>query len=87
MRLEVRIDHRPVYKNWRGALSLARVSRYGDTYWTANSLERSVGGREWVETQFRYAFTAYSGDSPKVATGIEYATLNGDLLYVLDLSR
>jgi hypothetical protein len=82
-RIELRVEPRPVYKNWRGVLSLFRVGRYGDTYWTAQSAQVGINGREWVRTEFRYAYVAYAGDSPKLATGIEYATLVSNMLYVV----
>jgi hypothetical protein len=82
-RLEVHIMRRPLYKNWRGALALGRASRYGETYWAGDSVEETIDNREWVKTTFRYAYIAHIGDVPKMATGIEYATLNGNLLYVV----
>jgi hypothetical protein len=82
-RLEIRIDRRPTYGNLRGALSLARVSRYGEVYWAAESDEQTIDGRDWVRTRFQYAYKAGDGDSPKVATGIEYGTVNGNLVYVV----
>ncbi len=82
-RIEIRIEPRPVFRNWRGALSLFRVARYGDTYWTAASGAVDINGREWIRTRFRYAYVAYAGDSPRVATGIEYATLVSERLFVV----
>jgi hypothetical protein len=82
-RLEIRIDRRPTYGNLRGALGLARVSRYGEVYWAAESDEQTIDGRDWVRTRFQYAYKAGDGDSPKVATGIEYGTVNGNLVYVV----
>jgi hypothetical protein len=101
-RIEIEIARRPRYGNLRNALSLARVSRYGEMYWATerereslsadrflsarpdklDSLE-TIGGRDWVRTRFRYAFIAGPVGSPQVATGIEYATLNGGLMYVV----
>jgi len=77
-RIEIEIGERPVYRNWRGALSLARVSRYGDTYWTKSSHLLDDG---WLRTEYRYAFAEYAGDSPHVLTGVEYASLLGERLY------
>ena len=84
-RLEIRIDKRPSYNNLRGALNLARVGRYGEVYWAADSSDETIKGRDWVRTRFRYAYKPDDANSPRVATGIEYATLNGGLVYVVTL--
>ena len=80
---ELRIDKRPGYNNLGAALSLARVSQYGEVYWAAESDDSTIGGRDWLRTRFHYAYKSIDADSPKVATGIEYATLNGGLVYVV----
>ncbi len=84
-RLEVRIADRPRRFNVRGALGLERRARYGDLYWSASGDVVEIDGTEWLRTRFRYAYKAHENDSPRVATGIEYATLNGKLLYVVTL--
>lgn len=85
IRLEIRIDRRPAYNNLAGALALARVARYGEVYWAAESDEETIRSRDWLRTRFQYAFKVGEADSPKVATGIEYATLNGGLVYVVTM--
>jgi hypothetical protein len=85
VRLEIRIDRRPTYNNLHGALGLARVSRYGEVYWAAESHNETIHSRDWQRTRFRYAYKSDDVDSPKVATGIEYATLNEGLVYVVTL--
>ena len=82
-RLEIRIAERPASANLKSALVLARISRYGDSFTPAESTDRTIGGRDWVRTQYRYPFKGAPGDAPVIATAIEYATLNGRLMYVV----
>lgn len=83
LRLEIRVEPRPSYNNLRAALSLDRVSRYGEMYWAASSDAIKLRERDWIRTEFRYGYKAHELDSPKMATAIEFATLNGSLLYVV----
>ena len=82
-RLEIRIAERPVSAPLKSALVLGRISRYGDSFTPAESTERTIGGRDWIRTQYRYPFKAAPGDAPVIATAIELATLNGQLMYVV----
>lgn len=82
-RLEVRIERRPAYDHLRGALALQRVARYGEHHWSAEVGNRSLGGRDWARTRFRYAYQSSKGDSPRIATGVEYALVSGTLLFVV----
>lgn len=84
-RLEIRIAERPASANLKSALVLGRISRYGDTFTPAESTDRTIGGRDWVRTQYRYPFKSAPGDAPVIATAIEYATLNGRLMYVVTI--
>jgi len=83
LRLEVRIADRPIYNNLLGALSIERAARYGASYWSSESRIENIGGRDWTRTEFRYAFKASDTDSPRVASAIELASLNANLLYVV----
>ena len=82
-RLEIRIAQRPTTGNLRSALVLERVSRHGEALWAAESADRTIGGRDWVRTAFRYAYKGSKTDAPRIATAIEYATINGRLLYTV----
>ena len=82
-RLEIRIAERPSSAPLKSALVLSRVSRYGESFTPAESTERTIGGRDWVRTQYRYPFKGSPGDVPVIATAIELATLNGRLMYVV----
>jgi hypothetical protein len=82
-RLEIRIAERPTTGNLRSALVLQRVSRHGEAHWAAESTDRTIGGRDWVRTEFRYTYKGSKTDAPRIASGIEYATINGRLLYTV----
>jgi hypothetical protein len=84
-RLEIRIADRPTTGNLRSALVLERVSRHGEALWAADSVDSTIGGRDWVRTAYRYAYKGSKSDAPRIATGIEYATINGRLLYAVTL--
>ncbi len=84
-RLEIRIAERPTTGNLRSALVLERVSRHGEALWAADSVDSTIGGRDWVRTAYRYAYKGSKSDAPRIATGIEYATINGRLLYAVTL--
>jgi hypothetical protein len=84
-RLEIRVAPRPTTGNLRSALILERVSRHGEAHWAADSTDRTIGGRDWVRTEYRYAYKGNKTDAPRIATGIEYAIINGRLLYTVTL--
>jgi hypothetical protein len=84
-RLEIRIAERPTTGNLRSALVLERISRHGEALWAADSVDSTIGGRDWVRTAYRYAYKGSKNDAPRIATGIEYATINGRLLYAVTL--
>jgi hypothetical protein len=85
MRLEVLIDRRPAYKGLATWLKLARQTRYGDYLWFASAAVRTINGREWHRVEFVYAVEATAGDAPQIATGVEYATVNEDSIYVVTM--
>ncbi|HYU17022.1 MAG TPA: hypothetical protein VEL05_13145 [Candidatus Acidoferrum sp.] len=81
--LEIRIAERPTSGDLRTALVLERVSRYGEAHWAAEATERTIGGRDWFRTEYHYAYKGSKTDAPRIATAIEYATINGRLLYTV----
>lgn len=81
--LEVLVDRRPDYQGVAMVLQQARRLRYGEYLWTARADEREVNGHAWLRTEFQYAVKATDDDAPQVATAVEYATVNDDLLYVV----
>lgn len=66
-------------------IDLYRSREYGDLYKSFGATRRNVGGREWVRTQFAYAYKLTEGDVPKVGWGVEYAAVNGDRLYIVSV--
>ncbi len=82
-RIEVKITPPPLYKNLSGALSVARMAQYGEMYWVRDSEIVSIGKRDWLRTEFRYAFKIDKGGSPQIAEAAEFATMNEDHLYVV----
>lgn len=81
LRLEVRISEPPTYKNLSGALAVARMARYGEYYWVRASKMHSIAKRDWLRTEFRYAFKANKAGTPEIADAIEYAIVDDDHLY------
>lgn len=84
-RIEVRVSERPAYSNLGGVLAVRRLGRYGEFYWVRSSRNQSIGRRDWVRSEYRYAFKASKNSSPQIAEAVEYATLNDGRLYVVTL--
>lgn len=84
-RIEVRIGPRPPYRNLRGARAIERLGQYGEFYWEAESSDRSIARRDWVRSEFRYAFKPSKSGSPQIANAVEYATIQDARLYVVTL--
>ncbi len=82
-RIEVRIGPRPGYGNLRGARAIERLGQYGEFYWEAGSGDRAISRRDWVRTEFRYAFKSSKSGSPQIANAVEYATIQDKRLYVV----
>jgi len=85
IRLEVRVAPKPRYGNLRRVLSFDRHNRYGELYRSIRESNVPIHGRDWLRARFEYAYKASEDDSPKVATGIEYAAVAGDRLYVVTM--
>jgi hypothetical protein len=83
LRLEILVEPRPAYNNLHAARALDRASRHGEMYWSEPTDTVKIAGRNWVRTRFRYAHKAHDFGTPEVASAVEFATLNGGLLYVV----
>ncbi len=83
LRLEIRITVRPQFSNLRAVLSFTRRARYGELYREYEPRQVEFNGKRWLRTRFSYATKPHKHAGPRVATGIELATLNGKLLYVV----
>lgn len=83
LRLEVRIAPPPSYKNLSGALSIARLGRYGEFYWVRSSKMHSIAKRDWLRTAYRYAHKPNASGSPQIAEAIEYAIMDREHLYII----
>lgn len=84
-RIEVRITPRRSYGNLRGIRAVQRLGQYGEFYWEQSSEEHAIQRRDWLRTEFRYAFKASKSGSPVIANAIEYATIQDTRLYVVTL--
>ncbi len=84
-RIQVHIGPRPPYRNLRGARAIERLGDYGEFYWEAESRNHSIARRDWVRTEFRYAFKPSKSGSPQIANAVEYATIQDTHLYVVTL--
>jgi S1-C subfamily serine protease len=85
LRLEVRIAGRPRYHNLRRVLAFDRAQRYGEMHRSLEQRIFATGERDWLRTRFEYAYVPHPGGSPRTATGIEYAYLGEQRLYVVTL--
>lgn len=85
LRLEVRIAKRPRYGNLRGVLSFERRNRYGELYRQLDGKAITIGGHDWLQTRYQYAYKPERNHAPITALGVEYATLSGDKLYVVTI--
>ncbi|MEZ4365009.1 MAG: serine protease [Kofleriaceae bacterium] len=84
-RLEILVDELPPWSNLVTSLELDRRTRWGELYATVGSEVRSIAGHDWLRTSFRYAHAQAKGDEPRLATGVEYATVDREHLYVITL--
>ncbi len=83
-RLEVRISKKPAFDGpIESVLDLSRSRRYGELYKKLTTTTQTVGSREWLRSDFAYAFKKSEDDSPRVAWAVEYAALNNENLYVV----
>ncbi len=85
LRLEILIAPRPSFNNLRAARALDRASAYGEMIWQKSSANVNIQGRNWLRSDLRYAFVPGEFNQPQLASAIEFATLNGSLVYVVTL--
>jgi len=85
LRVEVRIEDRPAYPNLPGALSVQRLGHYGEYYWSRSSGNASIASRDWLRTEFRYAWKPSKSGSPQIAEAVEYAIVNEERLFIVTL--
>jgi len=81
--LELLITDRPQFSNLRAVRAFSRRTRYGELYREFEPETITTNGKRWLRTRFTYATKPTKHAGPRVATGIEMATLNGKLLYVV----
>jgi hypothetical protein len=85
-RVEVRISKKPAFDGpLESVLDLTRSQRYGELYKKVASDKRTVSGKEWLRSEFVYAFKKTDDDSPRLAQAVEYATVNNENLYVVTI--
>jgi hypothetical protein len=81
-RLEIRVAEPPgPLVGLEAALELERAQRHGPLYTRAGSGE----ARGWLRTVFSYAFKPTPTHAARVATGVEYARVDGGRLFVITL--
>jgi hypothetical protein len=81
--LEVRVQPRGGADQAQIALGLGRAARYGEAYWAEEGESRTIAGRDWLRTRFRYAAKPVRSAPPVLAAAIEYAAVLGDRVYVV----
>ena len=85
-RVEVRISKKPAFDGpIESIVELNRSTQYGELYRKFDPSTRNVGGKEWLRTEFVYAFKKSETDSPRIASGVEYSAMNNENLYVVTI--
>lgn len=84
VRMEVRIEAAPGWRNVITGLELDRRTRWGELYGADASRVRTIAGHDWLRTRFRYAY-AEKGDEPRIGHAIELATVDRERLYAITL--
>jgi hypothetical protein len=85
-RLEVRTLPRPEPSvGIDGLLELDRGQMYGQMYRRLASERRTIHGREWLRTEFVYAFKPTEEHAPRVANAVEIAAPIADKVWVVTL--
>jgi hypothetical protein len=85
-KVEVRISKKPAFDGpIESVLDLYRSRQYGELYRKFTTEKRTVAGKEWLRSDFSYAFKKSDDDTPRVAWGVEYATMNNENLYVVTM--
>jgi S1-C subfamily serine protease len=85
-KIEVMIDKQPKWSNTAMILELDRRTRWGELYKLDDSSVRSIDEHDWLRTAYRYAHVPDKGDTPRVDSAIEYATIDhNEQIYVVTL--
>jgi S1-C subfamily serine protease len=85
VRMEVRIEAAPTWRNIIAGLELDRRTRWGELYGADTSRVRTIAGHDWLRTRFRYAYAPEKGDEPRIGSAVELATVDRERLYVLTI--
>jgi hypothetical protein len=84
--LAIKVDSKPIFDGpLDSALEFERAQAYGSMYQNLGHRHRNVLGHDWFRTEFAYAYKTTPADAPRVAWAVEYATVNGDRLYIVTL--
>jgi len=84
--VDVRISKKPAFDGpIESVLDLNRSRQYGELYKKFTTDKKTVAGKEWLRSDFSYAFKKSDDDTPRVAWGVEYATVNNENLYVVTI--
>jgi S1-C subfamily serine protease len=85
VRMEVRIEAAPTWRNIIAGLELDRRTRWGELYGADTSRVRTIAGHDWLRTRFRYAYAPVKGDEPRIGHAVELATVDRTRLYAVTL--
>jgi len=66
-------------------LELERAQAHGQFYQRRSSDKRTVGGKEWLRTEYVYALKPAPDHAPRIATAVELAGPSGGRLWVVTL--
>jgi hypothetical protein len=85
-KVEVHVSKKPAFDGpIESVLDLSRSRQYGELYKKFSTEKRTIAGKEWLRSDFSYAFKKSDDDTPRVASAVEYATVNNENLYVVTI--
>jgi hypothetical protein len=85
-KVEAKISKKPAFDGpIESVLDLSRSRQYGELYKKFTTEKKTVAGKEWLRSDFAYAFKKSDDDTPRVAAGVEYAVVNNENLYVVTI--
>jgi len=85
IKLTARISTKPPVDGPIESIVSLRGNKYGELYKELASGARRVAGRDWVRSEFTYAYKLNEDDAPRLGFAIEYAAVNNENLYVVTL--